>query len=232
MARQGRIKVGKEYQSTWAHDYGGKNNPFTAVKVGGYTRYIDTSDKYSQKSGESIEAYYKRLAKQADQRLVRLEKLAQEEGFSAVTKYAYARAQKDIKQWGGNRFNQNQPKNKQQLKAKIKDIKTFLQSQTSTKSGILKTYKQRAKTINDKYGTSFTWQELATYFESGLADKEDKSLGGSGTRLQAYWQTKQEPNPEAIRQANENHKMMDNPVDEIASKLRAAGYDYQSINRK
>lgn len=216
-------------KKTWAHDYGGKSNPFTAVTVGGQTRYIDTSDKYEQKPGESVERYYKRLAKQADQRLVRIEKLSQEEGFAGVTKYAYARAQHDIKQWGGNRFNQNQPKDINQLKAKIKDIKNFLQSQTSTKSGILKTYKQRAKTINDKYNTKFTWQELAVFFESGLAAKGDKSFAGSGTLIKAYWQTKVEPSPEDIQEANDNHKMLDTPTDEVASRLRTLGYDYNTL---
>ena len=127
---------------------------------------------------EALEKEYRRLAKRADQRLVRLEGYQHDRGFSTSTKWAYAKAQKDIQKWGGNnRFNTKPPASKAQLEAKIADIKQFLESPTSTKAGITNVYKKRADTINKKYGTNFKWTDLAEYYMSGMADKMDAKFG-------------------------------------------------------
>ena len=81
------------------------------------------------------------------------------------------------------RWQRNTPMDTRSLKAKIKDIENFLSMKTSTKSGILDVYKKRVDTINKRYGTSFTWQDLAEYFDTGLKDKTDKY--GSKTVLLA-----------------------------------------------
>ena len=62
------------------------------------------------------------------------------------------------------------------LEHKIEDIKTFLSSMTSTKTGI-KNYMQRAKKINERYGTNFTWDTLNKYYESELEMKIDEKYG-------------------------------------------------------
>ena len=76
-----------------------------------------------QRAGESDLDYYTRLAKQADQRLVRLEKLSNEPGFENVKKYAYAAAMRDIESYGGAgkkmRFNTKPPKAPQLFREKI-----------------------------------------------------------------------------------------------------------------
>lgn len=129
---------------------------------------------------QELEAEYRRLAKRADQRLVRLEAYQHDRGFKTATKWAYARAIKDIQLYSGEeakRFNTKPPKSTAQLEAKIADIKHFLDSTTSTKAGIIKVYKKRADTINEKFGTSFTWQDLAEYYLSGTADKLDSKYG-------------------------------------------------------
>ena len=119
-----------------------------------------------------------------------LEKLSQEPGFQNVTKYAYAKAKRDIEAWtppeGKDklpRWQRNAPADTRTLKAKIKDIESFIKAPTSTKRGILDVYKKRVDTINKRYGTSFTWQDLAEYFDTGLKDKTDKY--GSKTILMA-----------------------------------------------
>ena len=62
------------------------------------------------KPGEDALMYYKRLAKTADQRLVRLEQLSTQKGYENVTAYAYARAQYDIGRYtSGHRFNTKPP---------------------------------------------------------------------------------------------------------------------------
>ena len=123
---------------------------------------------------------YRTLAKSADQRLVRLEKLAKEENYHNASRYAYARAMRDIEQYSGadaTRFNTAPPESDAALKAKIEDIKHFLSSDTSTKTGIKGVMQKRADTINEKFGTNFKWDEVGKFFESKLHDKTAKDYG-------------------------------------------------------
>lgn len=129
---------------------------------------------YEMKPGESLEAYYHRIAKVADQRLVRLERLEAQEGYGNATQWAYKRAMKDIETWSGEgatRFHTKAPSNANQLKAKINDIKTFLGSESSTKSGINRVYNKRVDTLNKRYGTNFQADDLQKVFSSSLWKK-------------------------------------------------------------
>ena len=137
---------------------------------------------------------YRKLAKRADQRLVRLEKYSQQEKYSNILQYAYARAQRDIRSWSGEnatRFNTKPPSNINSLQGKINDIKTFLQSASSSikptqdnavrnekgqiiGGGIDLTYQKRADTLNQKYGTDVTWENVGSIFESTLYKKLSK----------------------------------------------------------
>ena len=150
-------------------------------------------DKLDQAPDESIEHYYRRLAKQADQRLVRLEAASHEKGFKKIKNWAYKKAIKDIEHWSGEgsmRFNTQPPKTMQQgeakidyakLKQKIEDIKHFLQAPTSTKSGVIKTYKQRAESMNRTIpGAKFTWENLAKVFEPAGGGTSFSDLSDAG----------------------------------------------------
>lgn len=120
-----------------------------------------------------LQKEYKKLAKKADQRLVRLEKLANDPLYANVDKFAYARAKKDIEHIFGagvNRFNRKLD-NYNSLVGAINDVNTFLASPTSTKRGITKTYINKANAANKQFGTNFTWQDYANYYQSGTADK-------------------------------------------------------------
>lgn len=200
------------------HNYGAKSSSFS----------------YDQKPGESLEHYATRLAKQADQRMVRLEKLTNQKMFKAADKYAYARAARDIKSWGGTaegklpRWNRAMPSKTESLKAKIADMKNFLMSPTSTKKGIIDVYQKRADTLNAKLGTNFTWEELANYYESDIADKADSKYGGSNTALIAFYNIKvsAEEQAEQIKKANDQHKVSSTPADDITAKLRKEGWTY------
>lgn len=119
---------------------------------------------------EELYRYYRTLADKADKRMERLEKLAQSnEIYHGVTAYAYRKAVEDISYWDNEkhyekaRFARNHPTTEKEIKAKIKDIEAFLELPTSTKSGIDKTYKKRAETLNIEFGTNFTWQEWARF---------------------------------------------------------------------
>lgn len=123
---------------------------------------------------------YRTLAKSADQRLVRLEKLAGEENYKNATKWAYARAQRDIQAWSGEgatRFNTKPPESIVDLKAKIQDMIHFIGSETSTKSGIKDVMKKRADSLNKTLGTNFKWDEVGKFFNSKLWDKTKERFG-------------------------------------------------------
>lgn len=135
---------------------------------------------------KELEKVYRTLAKSADQRLLRLERYSEQEDFKNITKWAYAKAMNDIQRWSGsnaNRFNTAPPKNKLQLIAKINDITSFLESATSTKAGIVKMFKKRADTINDKYGTNFSWTDLGEFFESEYYQNLENKFKDSNTIL-------------------------------------------------
>lgn len=171
---------------------------------------------------KALEREYRKLAKRADQRLVRLEEYAEREGFAGILKFAYRKAMRDIKVWAGDkatRFNTKPPSNTNQLKAKIKDIQTFLQSASSTlgktkeTSGVLDIYERRANTLNEKYGTNFTWQDLAKFFESGINEKLDNRLD-SDTKMSviAQIQANQQTIEKALKTGSDVHLDIDDDV--------------------
>ena len=112
---------------------------------------------------------YKSLAKKADQRMVRLEKLSKEPGYENVLKWAYKKAMKDIKYWGGEkatRFNIKAPSRLDQLRSKIRDIEKFLFSKSSTKSSIRQVYKKRQQTYKREFGLDIKMNDMNDFFNS------------------------------------------------------------------
>ena len=65
----------------------------------------------------------------------------------------------------------NSNDNYNSLVGAINDVNTFLASPTSTKRGITNTYINKANAANQQFGTNFTWQDYANYYQSGTADK-------------------------------------------------------------
>ena len=186
------------------------------------------------KTGESTIDYYTRLAKQADQRLVRLEKLSTEPGYENITKWAYAQAQHDIKALFGEdrtRFNVRPRKTKsgqfseKQMQAAISSMKQFLLSPTSTKGGINKVYGERAKTINERYGTDFDWKELAQFFENTMDTLLDLQYGSKtkmraiGTIQRHQWKSVDDINEYVEYAKTHNMKVPDDEVVDMAKKL-------------
>lgn len=181
------------------------------------------TDKY-----KSLVKEYRKLAKRADQRLVRLENYAKEKpGLTSILQYAYRRAVRDIRSWSGERekmrFNTKPPSNTNQLKAKIADIKNFLNSQTSMigsaekGTGIIGVYQKRVNTINERYGTSFTWESLAKYYDSGFSKKLDEKIKDSQTLMRTIGkiQDHEDEIKEAIRTNDKIHIEVDDPVVEF-----------------
>lgn len=155
---------------------------------------------------------YKTLAKTADQRLVRLERYAERENYGNALTYSYARAQRDIRAWSGEkatRFNTKAPESLQELLAKIQDIKTFLSSESSTATGLKDINNKRASTLNDKYGTDFSGEELAEFFESGgFNDYVREKIAGSDTAMRtvAVMQKNKKELVDLIEKKRKQHK--------------------------
>lgn len=177
---------------------------------------------------------YKTLAKTADQRLVRLEAASHEEGFRGITSYAYARAQRDIKAWAGEeatRFNTKAPESMQQLLEKIEDIKTFLSSETSTKSGMIAINKRRVATINEKYGTNLSWKDLNEVFGDGSISEElDDTFAGSDSKIETVANLKK--NKKKILKAIDDTKRKHQKVDVELSVKDASGKPDRVIEEK
>lgn len=156
---------------------------------------------------KALMSEYRKLAKRADQRLVRLEKRANSgQEWKAVTKYAYANAMEEIRRFSGaeaKRFNVKPPNTTQMLQAKINAMKRFLESPTSTTTGIRRTYEKRVNTINKEYGTDFTWEELKEFFDSALSNKLDAKVD-SKTKLIIVGEIQKHGSE--IKKALEDHK--------------------------
>lgn len=135
----------------------------------------------NMRPGESIQQYYTRLAKVADQRLVRLEKLSGTENFKGVENFAYAKAQRALGVWGGKRFNTKMPEAAALRNEKIADMIHFIESPTSTKQGITQIYGKRAKTLSSRYGLDVDWKDLGKIMEAF----QDESSVGSPTKIKA-----------------------------------------------
>lgn len=164
---------------------------------------------------------YRTMAKAADTRLARLEEYARQEGYKDATRWAYAKAKYYIKEWSGPEaewFNTKPPESTTQLKQKMADIKTFLESVTSTKTGIREVHKKRAARINKEYGTDFTWQEVGTFFESELYEQMERDGYTSKTILRVVGRMRKNKKQivNAIKNANaKDIKTSDNMADQL-----------------
>lgn len=144
---------------------------------------------------------YKKLARKADARLRAIEKYSEQKYYKGIERYAYARAIRDIELWSGSgkkRFDTKPPDSLQGIRAKINDIRAFLEAPTSTKAGVTEIYKKRADTINKEYGTNLTWQEIADYYTS-TAHERAAELYGSKTELMVFASEINKVDPDKIK---------------------------------
>lgn len=148
-------------------------------------------------SKAELNKIYRRVAKVADQRLVRLEQLSKQKDFRQVKQWAYKNAIQDALEWGAStnkpRFNIKPPSKSTSIKAKINDMLNFIEKPTSTRGGIVEVYEQKARTLNEKYkeyGLNLNWSDVGTFFESALYKKLSKKYS-SGTVIRAIATLKQ-----------------------------------------
>lgn len=176
---------------------------------------------------------YRKLAKRADQRLVRLESARHDKGYKGILTYSYKGAMNSIRRWGGEkRFNTKPPKDIVDLESKIQDIKRFLESSTSTKSGVTKIYKKRVETLNNNWGTSFTWQEFATFVESGTNEQLDTKFGSS-TKMEVVAQLQQTDQEiiDKVKESANNHLHIEPPFirNTVENLIRSNGIKMEDL---
>lgn len=163
-------------------------------------------------------ADFRQQSKIADQKMRRLEKLSTEENYKGVLQYAYARAQRDIKEQTGKdtkkmRFSANIPTTIKGLVSYMKDVERFNQAESSTKRGITNIYQRRANTVNQKYGRDsngkkvkgwqdLKWQDLANYYEKEKNTKLDSKMGSS-TQMKVLGRYKRLENKDKEQQAKD-----------------------------
>ena len=188
---------------------------------------------------------YRKLAKRADQRLVRLEGYRHDKGMKNILSYAYRTAQKAISQWSGSkskRFNTAPPKTEKGLIQKIADIKAFLESPTSTKKGILDVYKKRADAINKTFFGEdkkkyLTWQEWANFWDKVDADMVDKipyNEAAAGAGIMKKYKIKSDDPEEIKRMADKLQRTDDIDIieDSIIQSLADNGLTYDKLIKK
>ena len=128
-------------------------------------------------------AEYHKIAKAADQKMRRLEAEYKRTSDDELLRYAYSRAQRDIKSIGGNkRFDITLKQRKEtetqaferdidflwRIRQATKDAKRFIEAPTSSVSGFTEMYKERAEKFNEAMGTDFTVKEFRAIMETGL----------------------------------------------------------------
>ncbi len=114
-----------------------------------------------------LEKEVKPMLAKANMMLLNLETLSKQEGFEGVDDFAYRVALKNIRNIRGEEYKRfNLPKNIHQLEKTKRALETFLGSTTSTKKGIVSVYEQNAKTLNEKFGSNFSWQQMGAFLKA------------------------------------------------------------------
>ena len=162
--------------------------------------------KATAESYDDLVRQLTKLAKRADQRMVRLEQAEGQRGYEHITSFSYSKAEAEIERFSGQlkegqkpRWNRATPKTKQEVQAKIAAINRFLESETSTKSGVKEGYKRRAETLKDRLGIDVAWQDLGKFFKSPAYQKLISVIPGSHTAVKTL--AKIQRNKDAILNA-------------------------------
>lgn len=161
---------------------------------------------------QKLKKEYVKLAKRADQRLVRLERRFK--AAPGLEGMAYKRAVFDIFKLtdvgGLPRFNRAIPKDLKHLRRALKNVERFLGAVTSTWKGYQrKDVQKRVDTLNQKYDTKYSVEDLQRLGSSGLIDRF-KDKGGSETGMKAlgFVQRNKQELKRLVDKARKQHKKL------------------------
>ena len=164
-----------------------------------------------------LEAEVKPMLQEANMKLLNIEMLAKQEGFEGIKDFAYYNAMRDIRKIRGEEYKRfNIPKNTHQLEKVKRSLESFLGATTSTKKGIISVYEQNAASLNAKFGSNFTWQEMGSFlraagFEQIKADYDSET---AIIMLKAIFQNK-DLSKQEFEEVLSNHQIKE--LDEVDS---------------
>lgn len=127
---------------------------------------------------------YRKLAKRADQRLVRLERYS--DVNKNVKEWAYKQAMFEIKKYGGEgatRFNIKPPEDQKQLERKIAAIENFLFKPTSQVRNIIKIEKKRLESLkttlkkDNRFEGDIPFADWIKIHQSGTFERMEEKYG-------------------------------------------------------
>ena len=114
-----------------------------------------------------LEAEVKPMLQEANMKLLNIEQLAKQEGFEGIKDFAYYNAMRDIRKIRGEEYKRfNLPKNTHQLEKVKRSLESFLGATTSTKKGIVEVFEKNAVSLNEKFGSNFTWQQMGQFLKN------------------------------------------------------------------
>ena len=196
-----------------------------------------------RRPGENDMDYLKRLTKAANERMNQLEKLSKRDpDYKNVLKWSYKGAVADIQRLEGK---ENEPWRFGTKKGDVKNIQSrinavsrFLNSPTSTITGIKEIYQNRADTINTKYGTDFSWSDIGNFWQSETARKMLEEYD-SDTVMTAVAEMSKVPVKDIANAVKKNLQISDDEVlsDEIKQilndyNLKDVGFIFKGNDRQ
>lgn len=192
--------------------------------------------KIKNKSYNELVKEYRKLAKRADQRLVRIEGQSHFKEYKNIKQYAYKDAMKAIKSWDGKnakRFNTKPPETVEDIVAKISDIKNFLNAPTSK----VQTMKRQSKSLNETfYGKDksmyMTWEEWANLWQKLDSENTDSRIDYNKIIISAGIQKKYNITPENYEQKKKEIERIED-IDELEKReidqLMKQGLTYKDL---
>lgn len=194
------------------------------------------ASKQDKERVKQLKREYKRLAKAADGRLRTLESHANDPHFQNILGYAYRKAEMYTSQYNSKgskvRFDVVPPDNINTIQARINEVNDFLNMATSSIQKIKHMYIEKTKTINDRYGTNFKWQELAAYYEEEKNREIDEKYG-SKTLIKVLGRFANTRKYDIQKMSPDDIKTKvltgDAIEDSIIKNLLKEGYDYKSL---
>lgn len=187
---------------------------------------------------------FKTMSKRASDRMRSLHAMAYgEERYKNVLQFAYRKALQDIQRfWGpeATRWEHKQPTKfdsyddmvqaSSEIRKQMRAMKRFLNMQTSTRTGIKESFQRRVDTFNKNMGTNFTWEELASFWESKSYDSLSRRFADSKTAFRALYKKLHPVDPEQIKEvSSRNVKVQDRVDDKINQFLQESNLTIEDL---
>lgn len=170
---------------------------------------------------QDLEARVKPMMQQANMMLLNLETMAKKEEYEGIEQFAYRQAMQSIKELRGEGFKRFAlPKNIHQLEKLERELEAFMSRPTASKKGIEALYERNAATLNEKFGSKFSWQKMGSFLQA--AEFEDmKDTFDSATAMIAMKAIKKHMwgSKKAFIEKLEKHQIKD--LDEVDSDVLA-----------